>query len=50
MIGDQIVTDEIAAMLARIRFILLEPLSDIEFGITKINRWVEKNILRRKDL
>lgn len=42
MIGDQILTDKIAAWFAGIKFILLNPLSDIEFGMTKMNRKIEK--------
>lgn len=48
MIGDQLLTDRVAALLAGVNFILLEPLSDVEFGVTKFNRLVEKHILRRK--
>ena len=47
MIGDQLMTDRPAAQLAGIRFILVEPLSDVEFGLTKLNRKVEKVIFGR---
>ncbi|MCK5128860.1 MAG: HAD family hydrolase [Clostridiales bacterium] len=50
MIGDQILTDRFAAFFAGIRFVLLEPISNVEFGITKVNRFVEKHIMRRKNL
>ena len=50
MIGDQLFTDKLAAILAGIKFILLEPMSSHEFGWTKINRSLEKIILRRKKL
>lgn len=50
MIGDQLFTDRVAAKLAGVKFILLDPLSDVEFGWTKFNRLLEKYILRRKDL
>lgn len=47
MIGDQIITDKIAAFLAGIKFILVEPLSEVEFGMTKVNRKIEKFFFRR---
>jgi HAD superfamily phosphatase (TIGR01668 family) len=50
MIGDQLLTDRVAALLAGVSFILLEPLSNVEFGWTKVNRIIEKYILRRKNL
>ena len=42
MIGDQLMTDKPAARFAGIKFILVEPLSKTEFGLTRLNRKVEK--------
>ncbi len=47
MIGDQMLTDKISAQLAGIKFILLNPLSNVEFGMTKVNRKLEKIIFGR---
>ena len=47
MIGDQLITDRIAAFFAGIRFILVEPLSSNEFGVTRFNRKVEKFLFGR---
>lgn len=48
MIGDQIITDKIAAFLAGIKFILVEPMSNVEFGMTKFNRKLEKFLFGRE--
>ncbi len=47
MVGDQLITDRIAAFFAGIRFVLVEPLSNIEFGVTRFNRKVEKFLFGR---
>jgi hypothetical protein len=47
MIGDQMMTDKVGANFAGIKFILVEPMSDVEFGMTKLNRRMEKLFFKR---
>ena len=47
MVGDQLLTDKVAATLAGVRFALVNPISNVEFGLTKINRRIEKFLFGR---
>ena len=47
MIGDQMMTDKVGANLAGIKFILVEPMSDVELGMTKFNRRLERLFFKR---
>ena len=47
MVGDQMMTDKVGADLSGIKFILVEPMSDVEFGMTKFNRRMEQLFFKR---
>lgn len=47
MVGDQLVTDIWAGKTARLYTILVSPLCEKEHAGTKINRWLERMLLKR---
>ena len=47
MIGDQMLTDKVGSSFAGIKFILVEPMSDVELGMTKFNRRLEQLFFKR---
>ena len=47
MIGDQLITDIIAAKRFRIKSILVDPLGEKDLKITSVNRFIENLIIKR---
>ncbi len=47
LIGDQLVTDILAGKLFSIPTILVDPLGEKDLKITKLNRFIEKKILKK---
>ena len=47
LIGDQYMTDMLLAKKLKLNTILVDPISNNEFKITSINRFLEKRILKK---
>ena len=47
LIGDQYMTDMLLAKKLKLNAILVDPISNNEFKVTSINRFLEKKILKK---
>ncbi len=46
-VGDQLITDILGGNLAKIKTILVDPISDVDEKVTRINRKIEKSIFKK---